>query len=77
MSEKIFVTGAAGFIGFQVVKELLEQGNSVVGLDNMSDCYDSKLKEYRLNLINNRDNFQFCRGGIENLALLQKIFQEN
>ena len=45
---KILVTGAAGFIGFHVAKYLAEQGNSVIGLDNINSYYDVDLKYARL-----------------------------
>ncbi|MBA3060986.1 MAG: NAD-dependent epimerase/dehydratase family protein, partial [Nitrospirae bacterium] len=44
----IAVTGCAGFIGCKVSEKLLENGYSVVGIDNMNDYYDPKLKEWRL-----------------------------
>ena len=46
---KILVTGAAGFIGFHVSKKLLENGHTVVGIDNLNDYYDVSLKYARLN----------------------------
>jgi UDP-glucuronate 4-epimerase len=45
---KILVTGAAGFIGFHVVKKLLERGDEVIGIDNINDYYDVNLKYSRL-----------------------------
>ena len=42
------VTGSAGFIGSRVVELLVEQGNSVIGIDNLNNAYDIAMKEYRL-----------------------------
>lgn len=75
MSKSVLVTGAAGFIGFQTVRELLSQGYNVVGVDNMNDYYDPKLKEHRLNLINESKKFHFYREEIENISALKKIFK--
>ena len=47
----IFITGTAGFIGFHLTKKLLESGQSVVGLDNINDYYDTSLKEARLKIL--------------------------
>src|SRR5271170_2396503 len=44
----ILVTGAAGFIGFHVAKALLERGDQVVGIDNLNDYYDVRLKQARV-----------------------------
>lgn len=56
---KYLVTGAAGFIGFHLIKKLIQQGETVVGIDNLNDYYDVALKEARLNLLNQLDNFSF------------------
>ena len=51
MSEYIFVTGSAGFIGFSLCKKLIEDGYKVIGIDNINDYYDTKLKERRLEIL--------------------------
>ena len=48
MSKKYLVTGAAGFIASQVSKQLLDRGDRVVGLDNLNDYYEVRLKNWRL-----------------------------
>ena len=58
---KILVTGAAGFIGFSLSKRLLEQGDEVVGLDNLNDYYDVDLKLSRLKQITMQENFKPVR----------------
>jgi len=49
MEEKILVTGCAGFIGFHLCRKLLNKGLFVIGLDNLNDYYDVRLKKTRLN----------------------------
>ena len=46
--ETILLTGAAGFIGWETGKKLLAEGRRVVGVDNLNDYYDVRLKEHRL-----------------------------
>jgi nucleoside-diphosphate-sugar epimerase len=53
------VTGAAGFIAFRVAELLLEDGHTVVGVDNMNDAYDVRLKEYRLGRLLSHSGFTF------------------
>ncbi|MBA4348972.1 MAG: nucleotide sugar epimerase [Thermodesulfovibrio sp.] len=52
----ILVTGCCGFIGYKVSSLLLEQGKSVIGVDNLNDYYDTRLKEWRLNLLKEKSN---------------------
>ncbi len=73
----ILVTGAAGFIGWKTAEMLLQQGENVIGLDNMNDYYDVRLKKYRLEELKMRNNFQLCRCDIEDIDALEKIFRKN
>ena len=59
MSKKILVTGAAGFIGFHLCQSLLEDDYLVLGIDNLNDYYDPRLKKDRLSQLNSNKNFQF------------------
>jgi nucleoside-diphosphate-sugar epimerase len=53
------VTGAAGFIGASLVDRLLRDGHRVVGIDNLNDAYDARLKEWRLARLQGRSGFEF------------------
>jgi len=76
---KYLVTGAAGFIGFNTSRHLLERGDEVVGLDNLNDYYDVRLKEARLALLRKFPQFRFVkmdladRSGIPALFALEKF----
>src|SRR5580704_10608999 len=56
---RVLLTGAAGFIGFHVARALLTRGDEVIGVDNLNDYYDVKLKEARLNELRIFKNFSF------------------
>ena len=73
---KILVTGAAGFIGFYLSKRLLEQGYEVIGIDNINDYYDVRLKHFRLDILQGFTNFTFIKGDLANKALIDKIFAD-
>lgn len=78
MSKKqVLVTGAAGFIGFHLSKRLLSEGYAVVGLDNMNDYYEVALKESRLNLLKEMEDFEFRQLGIEDKKELGELFKEH
>ena len=70
---KILVTGAAGFIGAAVTKLLLERGNEVIGIDNLNDYYDVKLKTDRLAQLTS-DKFRFIRMDITDKQSFDALF---
>ena len=89
---KILVTGAAGFIGYHVCKNLAEKGHQVLGLDNINDYYDINLKLARLEQLginpddamvwhkmvhsNTDDNVKFIRMNLEDRSELPKLFDD-
>lgn len=70
---KILVTGAAGFIGAAVTKILLERGDEVIGIDNLNDYYDVKLKTDRLAQLTS-DNFKFIKLDITDKQSFDALF---
>ena len=70
----ILVTGAAGFIGFYLSKRLLEQGEEVVGFDNLNDYYDPKLKQARLEILAGFDKFTFIKGDLADKEAVGRVF---
>lgn len=73
---KILVTGAAGFIGFHVAAKLLDRGDEVVGLDNLNDYYDVRLKEARLARLEGRPGFTFHRLDLADREGMERLFAE-
>ena len=71
------VAGAAGFIGWKVSTDLVAQGHRVVGVDNISDAYDVRLKEWRLERLAREPNFEFRRVDISDLDALRPVFEKN
>ena len=74
----ILVTGAAGFIGSNLVKAIYKRYDNpvVVGIDNMNDYYDVRLKEERLAQLEQYPDFTFVRGNIADKELIDRIFTE-
>ena len=80
-SKTILVTGSAGFIGANLVKELLKtvDGATIVGLDNLNDYYDVSIKEYRLKEIeklaeSSSSKWHFVKGNIADKRLIEELF---
>jgi len=71
---KILVTGAAGFIGFHTSKQLLERGDTVVGLDNFNDYYDVSLKESRAAVLDAYDSFNMVRIDLADRDAMEALF---
>lgn len=75
-SKKILVTGAAGFIGYFLSRQLLEMGYIVVGIDNLNDYYDVNLKYARLNSLTPHQMFTFHKIDISDKAAIDKLFSD-
>ena len=73
--QKILLTGSAGFIGSKTAEVLLNMGFSVIGIDNLNDYYDIKLKEYRNNQLLRNPNYKFEFADIETFSALSDIFR--
>lgn len=73
--EYILVSGAAGFIGSKVSELLLKEEKNVIGIDNLNDYYDVRIKHYRLNLLKSYKNFEFYPVDIESLESLKDLLK--
>ena len=71
------ITGAAGFIGMHLSKQLLEMGCKVIGYDNLNDYYEVSLKERRLNILSQYEKFTFHKADLTDKRYLEQLFAEN
>ena len=78
-NKSVFITGAAGFIGSNLAKRILTtvEGAKVVGLDNMNHYYDVRLKEARLNELEQFENFSFVKGNLADKSVIEAIFEQH
>lgn len=73
---KFLVTGAAGFVGYHTAKALLDRGDEVIGLDNLNNYYDVKLKEARLKQLEGRRGFTFHKLDLADRSGIASLFSE-
>ncbi|GIW90659.1 MAG: NAD-dependent epimerase [Pirellulaceae bacterium] len=75
--QRYLVTGAAGFIGYHVARYLLARGDAVVGIDNLNDYYEVKLKHDRLAQLQSFEQFCFVKLDVVDQAGMQRLFAEH
>jgi UDP-glucuronate 4-epimerase len=71
---KILVTGCAGFVGMHVAQILLARGDDVIGIDNLNDYYEPRLKLARLDRLKSYSNFKFVQGDIADRMTVDELF---
>lgn len=79
MNKVFFITGSSGFIGSNLAKRILttEPDIKVIGLDNMNDYYDVRIKEARLAELQKFENYTFIKGNLADKALINSIFEQH
>ena len=79
MEKTIFITGSSGFIGSNLAKRILttEPDTKVIGLDNMNDYYDVRIKEARLAELQKFENYTFIKGNLADKVLINSIFEQH
>lgn len=76
-SDTILVTGAAGFIGHAVSQRLIARGERVIGIDNLNDYYDPRLKAARLANLRSLEGFEFAEMDVSDAEGVRKLVQDN
>ncbi len=78
-SNVVFITGSSGFIGSNLAKRILttEPDTKVIGLDNMNEYYDVRIKEARLAELQKFENYTFIKGNLADKALINSIFEQH
>ena len=78
MAKTVFITGSSGFIGSNLAKRILttEPNTKVIGLDNMNDYYDVRIKVARLAELQKFENYTFIKGDLADKALINSIFEQ-
>lgn len=78
MGKTVFITGASGFIGSNLAKRILttESDTKVIGLDNMNDYYDIRIKEARLAELQKFENYTFIKGNLADKTLINSVFEQ-
>lgn len=74
--KKILISGAAGFIGFHLSKQLLDDSYQIIGIDNLNDYYDKNLKKSRLSILSKYKNFNFHNVDLKDKAALDGAFEK-
>lgn len=74
---KILVTGSSGFIGFHLIKKLVKGKNKVVGIDNLNNYYDVKIKKDRNKILFKNKNYKFYKIDLNNTLKLSEIFKKH
>ena len=79
LAKTVFITGSSGFIASNLAKRILttEPDTKVIGLDNMNDYYDVRIKEARLAELQKFENYTFIKGNLADKALINSIFEQH
>src|SRR5262245_13483112 len=76
-SMTVLLTGAAGFIGYHVAEALLARGERVIGVDNLNDYYDVRLKQGRLTRLDGQPGFRFVPADVSDRAAIHDLVRQN